>query len=198
VDGSASRRLRRSLPSRLQRSKIGRSATPAAIPTKMAEPTTPARAPITCIIRSAAGSPARYCHEPSCGPSSQPDPSPEFRRLVSSHTGWFGRLQVGNAEIQPYRPASSSNPWGRPQRSEVALIHWFNLRDTGRNFHFCSTAVFCKQRSTSATLQAWAMQPRGVNGGSASKTSLIEPIPASARCGSKPSRKCRAIARSSG
>ena len=68
----------------------------------------------------------------------------------------------------------------------------------GANFYSRSTAVFSKQRSTSATLQAWAMQPRGVNGGSASKTSLIVPMPASARCGSKPSRKCRAIARSLG
>jgi hypothetical protein len=41
-----------------------------------------------------------------------------------------------------------------------------------------------RQRNISATLQAWAMQPRGVNGGSASKTSLIEPMPTSARCGS--------------
>src|SRR3984893_18253921 len=78
------------------------------------------------------------------------------------------------------------------------LTPWSNLRDIGRNFHSCSTAVFSRQRSTSATLQAWAMQPRGVNGGSASKTSLIEPMPASARCGSKPSRKCRAAARLSG
>src|SRR4029077_9781522 len=89
-------------------------------------------------------------------------------------------------------------PSGRARRSGVCLIHRFNLRDTGRNFHSCATAVFSKQRSTSATLQAWAMQPRGVNGGSTSKTSLIEPMPASARCGSKPSRKCRAIAGSLG
>jgi len=32
-------------------------------------------------------------------------------------------------------------------------------------------------RSVSATLQAWAMQPPGANGGSASKTSAMEPTP---------------------
>ena len=37
-----------------------------------------------------------------------------------------------------------------------------------------------EQRSTSATLQAWAMHPRGVYGASASKTSLIDPTHASA------------------
>jgi hypothetical protein len=42
----------------------------------------------------------------SCGPSSQPYPSRELRRLVSSRAGWFGRLPVCNDEIQPYRPAS--------------------------------------------------------------------------------------------
>ena len=36
-------------------------------------------------------------------------------------------------------------------------------------------------RSTSATLHACAMQPRGVYGGSASKISLTEPTPASLR-----------------
>src|ERR1700693_544325 len=43
-----------------------------------------------------------------------------------------------------------------------APSHRFNLSDTGRNFHSCATAVFSKPRSTSATLQAWATQPRGV------------------------------------
>src|SRR5271165_3195946 len=41
------------------------------------------------------------------------------------------------------------------------------------------SSVFTQQRSTSATLQACATQPRGVNGGSASKISLIEPRHAS-------------------
>ena len=59
-------------------------------------------------------------------------------------------------------------------------------------------AVLTQQRSTSATLHAWAMQPRGVNGASASKISLIEPMHASPRWATKPSRKRRAPARSSG
>src|SRR5438270_8093685 len=42
--------------------------------------------------------------------------------------------------------------------------------------------VFTQARKTSATLQAWAMQPRGVNGGSASKISAIEPIQPSSKC----------------
>ena len=53
-------------------------------------------------------------------------------------------------------------------------------------------AVFTRTRSTSATLQACATQPRGVNGGSASKISLIVPIAASPRCASNPDRKPRA------
>ena len=47
-------------------------------------------------------------------------------------------------------------------------------------------------RSTSATVHACAMQPRGVKGGSASKISLSVPTPAVARCASKPSRQRRA------
>src|SRR5215472_1478976 len=58
--------------------------------------------------------------------------------------------------------------------------------------------VFAHERSTSATLHAWATQPRGVNGGSASKTSLIDPMHASPRWSTRPSRKRRAPARSSG
>ena len=53
-------------------------------------------------------------------------------------------------------------------------------------------SVLSQARSTSATLHAWAMQPRGVNGASASKISLIEPTQASPRCGPKPSRNSRA------
>jgi hypothetical protein len=41
--------------------------------------------------------------------------------------------------------------------------------------------VLTQLRRTSATLHAWAMQPRGINGASASKISLMEPIPASIR-----------------
>jgi hypothetical protein len=37
-------------------------------------------------------------------------------------------------------------------------------------------AVLTQQRRTSATLHACEIQPRGVNGGSASKTSLMEPM----------------------
>ena len=59
-------------------------------------------------------------------------------------------------------------------------------------------AVLRRQRSTSATLQACATQPRGVKGGSASKISLIEPIAASPRCASNPDRSWRAPALSSG
>jgi len=58
--------------------------------------------------------------------------------------------------------------------------------------------VRIQARSTSATLQACATQPRDVNGGSASKISLIEPIVASPRCASNPDRKRRAPALSSG
>ena len=49
--------------------------------------------------------------------------------------------------------------------------------------------VFTQQRSTSATLQAWAMQPRGVNGGSASKISLIDADAGLARGGARSLRE---------
>ncbi len=54
-------------------------------------------------------------------------------------------------------------------RSNLHLVH---LGDS------CASAVATQQRSTSATLQAWAIHPRGVYGSSASKISLIEPMPA--------------------
>ena len=41
------------------------------------------------------------------------------------------------------------------------------------------SSVATQHLSTSATLHAWAMQPRGVYGGSASKISLIDPTQAS-------------------
>ena len=50
-----------------------------------------------------------------------------------------------------------------------------------------------QHRSTSATLQACAMHPRGVCGASASNTSLIDPTQAWFRCGTNPSRKTRAL-----
>ena len=55
-----------------------------------------------------------------------------------------------------------------------------------------SVSVLIHARSTSATVHACAMQPRGVNGCSASKISLSVPTPASSRCAAKPSRHCRA------
>src|SRR5215471_17887629 len=59
-------------------------------------------------------------------------------------------------------------------------------------------AVRTQARSTSATLQAWATQPRGVYGSTASNTSPMLPMQASSRCGTKPARKPRAHSRSSG
>src|SRR5262245_4149043 len=56
----------------------------------------------------------------------------------------------------------------------------------------CGGVVATHARRTSATLHAWAMQPRGVNGGSASNTSLIEPRHASSRCPINPSSRRRA------
>src|SRR6185503_12069410 len=58
-----------------------------------------------------------------------------------------------------------------------------------------SGAVFTQQRRASATLHACAMQPRGVNGGSASKISAIVPSPKSPRSAITPSRKRRAPTR---
>ncbi len=62
----------------------------------------------------------------------------------------------------------------------------------------CYAAVLTQHRSASATLHAWAMQPLGVNGASASKISLIEPTQAWSRWGIIASMQRLAPARSSG
>src|SRR5215510_7190665 len=93
------------------------------------------------------------------------------------------------------------------RREEQVLCHGLQAGHTGRNSltlaaryagsaGFCAACelVFTQHRSTSATLQACATQPRGVNGSSASKISLMEPIQASLRCASKPWRQRRAPA----
>jgi hypothetical protein len=55
------------------------------------------------------------------------------------------------------------------------------------------SAVMAQDRRTSATLHAWAMQPRAVKGSTASKISLIEPMQASwPKWEMKPSRRRRA------
>ena len=43
--------------------------------------------------------------------------------------------------------------------------------------HGLSSSVACQVRSTSATLQAWAIQPRGAKGACPSKISLTLPRP---------------------
>src|ERR1700689_5341881 len=55
-----------------------------------------------------------------------------------------------------------------------------------------------QHRKTSATLQACAMHPRGVKGGSASKISLIDPTQACFKWSSKPSRNLPAPSKSPG
>ena len=88
-----------------------------------------------------------------------------------------------------HRPPSSTDQGGRCLPDDT-LMRIFHVEP--------AHAVLTQHRSTSATLQAWAMQPRGVNGGSASKISLIEPTPASSRWATSPPRNARAPARSSG
>src|SRR5262249_15003559 len=57
---------------------------------------------------------------------------------------------------------------------------------------FASCAIFTSARNTSATLHACAMHPRGVNGGVASKISLIDPTHASCTWERNPSSACSA------
>ena len=68
-----------------------------------------------------------------------------------------------------------------PGRHLVA--RWGPVIDAGARTGLAHPEVFTQLRSTSATLQACAMQPRGVNGASASKISLIVPRPPSPRWG---------------
>src|SRR5206468_8543165 len=64
----------------------------------------------------------------------------------------------------------------------VTYVAWANSR-SGVDAASAEIGVFwlvlIRQRSTSATLQACAIQPRGSYGGSASKTSLMDPTQAS-------------------
>jgi hypothetical protein len=81
-------------------------------------------------------------------------------------------------------------------------VPWTTGRLLGRNSlalaaHYAGSVGFCvacglvftQHRSTSATLQACATQPRGVNGSAASNISLMEPIQASLRCAVAPDRQ---------
>ena len=68
---------------------------------------------------------------------------------------------------------------GCPGRDSLALAARYE-RSAGVSA--ASVLVLTQHRSTSATLQACAAQPRGVNGSSASKISLMEPIQASLTC----------------
>src|SRR5712675_464429 len=84
---------------------------------------------------------------------------------------------------------------GCPGRDSLALVARYE-RSAGASA--ASVLVLTQHRSTSATLQACATQPRGVNGSSASKISLMEPTPAWLISVSTPARKLRALSRSSG
>jgi|SRR6266853_3675905 len=84
---------------------------------------------------------------------------------------------------------------GCPGRDSLALVARYE-RSAGASA--ASVLVLTQHRSTSATLQACATQPRGVNGSSASKISLMEPIQASLTWASKLCSKRWAPARSSG
>src|SRR5947209_5337668 len=62
----------------------------------------------------------------------------------------------------------------RPGRSPLANMAGAGFgRSVDAHRRSC---VLIQLRSNSATPQAWATHPRGVNGGSASKTSLTEPM----------------------
>src|SRR5690349_11903403 len=87
------------------------------------------------------------------------------------------------------RPHPSGTYEGSEVSSRLPLSH---ARERGPGGEEFSIDVLASARSTSATLQAWETQPRGVYGGSASKISLIVPSADSPRCRSKPARARRA------
>src|SRR5690242_3071212 len=74
----------------------------------------------------------------------------------------------------------------------VAVL--LGLKNHARKLVAGHYAVFAQERSTSATLQAWAMQARGMCGFSPSKISLIDPTQASLRCDANAFRNWRASA----
>src|SRR5207237_7278749 len=78
--------------------------------------------------------------------------------------------------------------------SKIRVLDHYSTSSSSR----CYPLVFTRHRKTSATLQAWAIQPRGVYGASASKISAIVPTPTSGKCAIKQFRKLRAPVRSSG
>ena len=120
-----------------------------------------------------------------------------YRKISKNHAIIHTNVPIS----QKYSPVRQKRPSSPIQRRVItfqlrASIAWFSMGRVGH--HRRQSAVFTQQRSISATLQAWATHPRGVKGGSASKISLMVPTQASPRCGTKPSRHCRALVRSAG
>ena len=70
---------------------------------------------------------------------------------------------------------------GTVRRGFVAQLRYADCLAIGAGKLLPVAAVFDQQRRTSATLHAWATQPRGVKGLSASQISLIDPMQASPR-----------------
>src|SRR5262245_11066499 len=109
------------------------------------------------------------------------------------------RLPRGGQEVdEPTRFSAEIADAERPrqrrgmQEDAARALEFHGLSDA------VGSAVFTHARSTSATLHACATQPRGVYGSRASKTSLMLPMQASSRCGTKPWRNRSARAGSSG
>src|SRR5271168_3222873 len=96
-------------------------------------------------------------------------------RKVCSRTIPCGSLRIGPAG--QYRPLHCYPPVTKCSTIPPARRH---------------AAVFTQQRSTSPTLHACATHPRGAKGGSASKTSLMEPRHASPNWPIAPVRNERA------
>ena len=100
-------------------------------------------------------------------------------RAGTSPAAACGANAAARRAFQPSWREVDAHAVGEPTcRTRVRRPDAAGHRPAGRR----SWLVFSRHRSTSATLQAWATQPRGVYGASASKISLIEPMHASPRC----------------
>jgi hypothetical protein len=120
--------------------------------------------------------------------------SREVRRLEDE---WYSREISRGAEwirgeLAPERAREIERPWwerdldstltaATDRQIERSAARRLRERDQTGSDPRAWSSTAASERSSSATLQAWAMQPRGLCGGSASKISLTLPTPASFR-----------------
>src|SRR5262249_14402135 len=104
-----------------------------------------------------------------------------LRELVPALAAQTSRRQAAPLhDLQGHRVDLALRPASRAERAKASVppVVQERLRPDGAGDPAPPrpSAVLTQQRRTSATLQAWATHPLGVNGSSASKISLTDPM----------------------